>query len=92
MPGIDRRSAVLGTLALGIGGVAAGQTAPPAAPGRQVPGPADPRETIELWPDGAPGMPGTLLVETVDERSKDPRLADRAVHGITRPRLVVFRP
>jgi acetyl esterase/lipase len=92
MPGIDRRSALFGTLALGIGGVAAGQTAPPAVPGRQVPGPADPRETIELWPEGAPGMPAVPPREIVDERSKDPRLADRAVHGITRPRLVVFRP
>jgi len=92
MPGIDRRRALLGTLALGIGGVAAGQTAPPAVSGRQVPGPRDPRETIDLWPNGAPGMPAVPPVETVDERSKDPQLADRAVHGITRPRLVVFRP
>jgi acetyl esterase/lipase len=92
MPGIDRRRVLLGTLALGVGGTAAAQTAPPAVTGKQVPAPPDPRETIDLWPNGAPGMPAAPPVETVDERSKDPRLADRAVHGITRPRLVVFRP
>ena len=69
-----------------------GQTAPPAT---GTPGPArlpDPAETIDLWPNGAPGMPATPPVETVNERSKDPNLADRAVFGITRPRLAVFRP
>lgn len=69
-----------------------GQTAPPVT-GK--PGPArapDPTETIDLWPKGAPGMPATPLVETVNERSTSPSLADRAVFGITRPRLVVFRP
>ena len=69
-----------------------GQTAPPAT---GTPGPArlpDPVETIDLWPNGAPGMPATPPVETVEERSKDPNLADRAVTGVVRPRLVVFRP
>jgi acetyl esterase/lipase len=51
-----------------------------------------PTETIDLWPEGAPGAPATPLVETVNERSTDPQLTDRAVFGISRPRLVVFRP
>ncbi|HEY0624508.1 alpha/beta hydrolase [Sphingomonas sp.] len=69
-----------------------GQTAPPAT---GTPGPArmpDPAETIELWPKGAPGMPATPPVETVNERSKDASFHDRSVFGITRPRLAVFRP
>ncbi|MES2753922.1 MAG: alpha/beta hydrolase [Pseudomonadota bacterium] len=66
---------------------AAGAQTP--APG---PMPADPVETIDLWPAGAPGAPPTLPVETVVERSTDPALPDRAVHGIARPRLIIFRP
>ncbi|MDB5710896.1 MAG: dienelactone hydrolase [Sphingomonas bacterium] len=91
---IDRRSAILGTLAAGIGASAAqGQTAAPAVhPGAAVPGLPEPNETIDLWPAGAPGAPAKALVETVDERSKDSALTDRAVYGISRPRMVVFRP
>lgn len=69
-----------------------GQTAPSAT---GTPGPArlaDPAETIELWPNGAPGMPATPPVESVNERSKDPSFHDRSVFGITRPRIAVFRP
>ena len=75
-----------------LASAAFGQTAPPAT---GTPGPArlpDPTETIELWPNGAPGMPATPPVETVNERSKDPSFHDRAVFGTTRPRLAVFRP
>jgi len=91
---IDRRCAILGTLAAGIGATTAqAQTAPPAVhPGAAVPGLPEPNETIDLWPAGAPGAPAKALVETVDERSKDAALTDRAVYGISRPRLVVFRP
>ncbi|MDB5678874.1 alpha/beta hydrolase [Sphingomonas bacterium] len=90
---IDRRSAILGTLAAGVAARAAAQTAPPAVkPGNAVPGLAEPSETIDLWPGGAPGAPAKPLVETVDERSKDSALTDRAVYGISKPRLVVFRP
>jgi len=93
----DRRHLILGTLALGLsGGLAAGladgaaaQTPPPALAGRP---PADPVETIDLWPRGAPGMPRERPIETVEERSRDQAWPDRAVRGITRPRLVVFRP
>lgn len=93
---IDRRDAILGTMALGL---AAGstsvdaQTAPPRVPGNPpMPGAPDPDETIDLWPGGAPGMPARAPVETVDERSKDASIADRAVRGIIRPRMAVFRP
>ncbi|CAN5585531.1 alpha/beta hydrolase [soil metagenome] len=90
---IDRRSAILATLAAGLGAATAdAQTAPPHSAGPAVPGLPEPSETIDLWPAGAPGMPARALVETVDERSKDPALTDRAVYGITRPRMVVFRP
>jgi acetyl esterase/lipase len=51
-----------------------------------------PTETIALWPQGAPGAPAAPPVETVVERSTDPLLTDRAVYGIAKPRLVVFRP
>jgi acetyl esterase/lipase len=89
---IDRRHAILGSLAASLAGGAVAQTRPPTTDGPPTPGLADPSETIDLWPAGAPGMPATPLTETVDERSKDPQLTDRAVHGISRPRLVVFRP
>jgi acetyl esterase/lipase len=88
---IDRRHLMLGTLATGVAASAIAQTRAPAS-ARSTPGLADPHETIDLWPHGAPGMPARTLVETVDERSTDPQLTDRAVHGITCPRLVVFRP
>ncbi len=68
------------------------QTPPPAGAGRTAPGLAMPTETIDLWPKGAPGAPAAPLTETVIERSTDKQLTDRAVHGISRPRLVVFRP
>lgn len=53
---------------------------------------ADPVETIDLWPPGAPGGPVPGLVEVIDQRSHDPAIPDRAIHGISRPRMVVFRP
>jgi acetyl esterase/lipase len=37
-------------------------------------------------------MPAVPLVETVNERSTDPLVSDRAVFGISRPRMAVFRP
>jgi len=90
---IDRR-ALLG-LAAGaamLPAIARGQTAPPAT-GAPLPADLpDPGETIDLWPKSAPGMPATPPVELVNERSKDPQHPDRAVQGVTRPRLAVFRP
>lgn len=88
---LDRR-ALLAVLAGGAATPLIAQAAPPACSGERVEGSPDPRETIDLWPGGAPGMPSRPPKEVVDERSTDLAVADRAVHGITRPRLVVFRP
>jgi acetyl esterase/lipase len=80
---IDRRHAILGTLAAGL-------AAPVLAQATSAP--ADPAEVIELWPGGAPGMPATPPVEQIVERSKDPAKRNRTITGTLKPRLVVFRP
>lgn len=91
--GTDRRSLIVGTLAAGIIAQRAGaQTPPPAAAKVSPPKLPDPVETIDLWPKGVPDAPATLPVEKVEERSTDPTYSDRAVTGIARPRMVVFRP
>lgn len=93
----DRRSLIVGSLAAGLvaTGLAArtGAQAAPAATGGKLPG-SQPRpdETLELWQDGAPGMPEPAPEEAVIERSTDPQFPDRALTGIVRPRLDVFRP
>lgn len=87
----DRRT-LMTLAAASVAGSAFGKTSPP---GSQLALPAglyEPTETIDLWPEGAPGAPAEPLTETVNERSTDPQLTDRAVFGISRPRLVVFRP
>ena len=89
---LDRRTLIAAGLAAGLSSSALAQTAPPRSGKGVPPGLPDPEETIDLWPGGAPGMPAKLLVETVDERSTDRLMTDRAVYGITRPRLAVFRP
>lgn len=89
---IDRRSALIAPLAAVLAAPAFAQTAPPAKVGDFPPGLPQPTETIDLWPNGAPGMPAHPPVEQVTERSPDHSVNDRAVTGITRPRLVVFRP
>lgn len=89
---LDRRTALLGTLALGLAARAGAQTRPPATPDSPHMAAPEPAETIDLWPKGAPGAPAVLPVETVKERSKDPAYNDRYVFGISRPRMVVFRP
>jgi acetyl esterase/lipase len=89
---IDRRSAILGTLAAGLSAGVAAQTPPPAGVGSRLPRLPDPTETIDLWPAGAPGSPPKLPVEVVVDRATDTAVTDRAVHGIARPRMVVFRP
>lgn len=90
----DRRSLL--TAGLLISALAAGrlgaQTAPPTANGPLPPGLPQPTETIDLWPDGAPGFPDKPPVESTVERSTDELVSDRAVLGITVPRLAVFRP
>jgi acetyl esterase/lipase len=88
----DRRSLIAAGLALGAAAKAAAQTPPPLAGKALPPGLPQPSETIDLWPAGAPGLPRAPLTETVDERSTDALVTDRAVLGITRPRMAVFRP
>ncbi|UVO54142.1 alpha/beta hydrolase [Sphingomonas sp. SUN039] len=89
---IDRRTLMGATLAASLAARASAQTPPPVKSGALPAGLPQPVETIDLWPKGAPGAPKVPLVETVNERSTDPQLTDRAVFGISRPRLVVFRP
>lgn len=89
---INRRDLVIGSLASGISFAARAQTPAPALEEAPPAGLPQPKETIDLWPDGAPGMPTTPPVETVVSRSSDAQLADRAVHGISVPRMAVFRP
>lgn len=90
---IDRRSFMAAPLALGLMSEALAQTAVPQVPGGNLPpGLPQPAETIDLWPGGAPGMPAKSLTETVQERSSDRLVTDRAVFGISVPRMAVFRP
>lgn len=88
---MDRRT-LIGLAAGGVAGAAFGQTPPPETGGVLPAGLPQPNETIDLWPKGAPGTPVGGLKETVNERSTDPQLTDRAVYGISHPRMVVFRP
>jgi hypothetical protein len=88
---VDRRAVLLGVIAAGIAGRSAGQTAPPAGAHPAPAGLPQPTETLDLWPDGAPGMPHAPPVEIVTERSTDAQVTDRAVLGISGPRLAVFR-
>lgn len=90
----DRRSLLVAGLSLAsLSAVpTAAQTAVPTAGEGTPPGLPQPSETIDLWPSGAPGMPVSPPVERTTERSGDPLVTDRAVLGISAPRLVVFRP
>ncbi|MGQ7830808.1 alpha/beta hydrolase [Altererythrobacter sp. Z27] len=90
----DRRSLLTAGLmlsAFGANGLVA-QTAPPTAGSALPPGLPQPVETIDLWPSGAPGMPTRPPVEKTTERSTDALVSDRAVLGLTVPRMAVFRP
>ncbi|MDB5801004.1 MAG: hypothetical protein JWL63_1943 [Rhodocyclales bacterium] len=50
-------------------------------------------EEIPLWPGTAPGSQGLVIEECVEERSPDTQaFTDRAITGISRPRLAVFHP
>lgn len=89
---INRRTLIGSGLAAGLTSPVIGQTPPPETGSFLPPGLLQPTETIDLWPDGTPGTPLNPLIETVTERSTDPQLADRAVYGISRPRMAVFRP
>lgn len=72
---IDRRGAIGLALALSASGASAF---------------SNPADTVRLWPKGAPDAPTKLPVENVVERGKAD-FRDRAVSGISDPRLVVFR-
>ncbi|WP_298287757.1 alpha/beta hydrolase [Novosphingobium sp.] len=91
---LDRRSFMAASLlSVGLAQQSLAQTVVPAVPGGALPpGLPQPTETIDLWPNGAPGMPAKALTETVLERSTDRLVTDRAVYGITAPRMAVFRP
>lgn len=54
--------------------------------------PADPTETVRLWPGGAPGGENVTVVAQVNERSTDPAYHDRFAVFTTDPILTVFRP
>lgn len=91
----DRRSILSAGFLLSAAGAlsrASAQTPPPQTGGPVPPGLPQPTETIDLWPAGAPGIPSPPPAETVTERSADELVTDRAVLGITRPRMAVFRP
>ena len=78
---IDRRTVMLGAGAAGMAAALDARAAP-----------ADPTETIDLWPGRAPGFPASPPVELIEERSKTAGVRDRSMRHIARPRLVVFRP
>lgn len=82
MAPVDRRGFVTGLTAGAMAGSvrAAGTRAP------------DPTEWWDLWPGIAPGAPAHGLDEVITERSSDPVWPDRAIHGISRPRMALFRP
>jgi len=88
---MDRRT-LFGLAAGSMASTVFGQTPPPASGRALAPGLPQPIETIDLWSRGAPGLPREAPRESVNERSTDPQLTDRAVFGITRPRMAVFRP
>ena len=92
---LDRRSVLAAPLLTSLSGTATragAQTPPPVSAGGLPPGLPQPTETIDLWPQGAPGLPSPVPTETVEERAPDAVMTDRSVTGIARPRMVVFRP
>jgi acetyl esterase/lipase len=61
------------------------------APAMAATGPSG-AEEIAIWPGTAPGSQGASAKQEVVERSKDPAVKDRAVFGVTRPTLEVWKP
>jgi acetyl esterase/lipase len=49
-------------------------------------------EELPIWPSTAPGSEGATAQQQVVKRSKDPVVKDRAVFGVTRPTLEVWKP
>jgi len=90
--GLDRRSLLATSVALAAfgSGVAKAEIASSGGAMSQAefPGAA---ETIELWPKGAPGDLDPNRIERVVERSTDSNIRDRAMSGISNPRMLVVR-
>lgn len=72
-------------------GLAAAAAVPLPALAAQV-APADPTETIRLWPGAAPGGERVSVTPQVTERSTDPAWRDRFARYTTDPLLTVVRP
>lgn len=93
---IDRRqlltSGAVAITAPGLVFQTSAQTPAPSLPQPQPAGLLQPSETLDLWSNAVPHSSRVSLTETVQERSTDSGVTDRAVWGISRPRLVVFRP
>ncbi|WP_235890418.1 alpha/beta hydrolase [Sandaracinobacter neustonicus] len=49
-------------------------------------------DTFPLWTGGVPGKGATVPVEELVERGKAPGVLDRALFGISEPRMIVVRP
>lgn len=49
-------------------------------------------QEFPIWPGVAPGSEGVDIVETIEERSSDPALPDRAITRVLRPTLTAFLP
>jgi acetyl esterase/lipase len=90
---IERRALVASALAALVAGtMARGQEVASHAAGGQGLVPPPSTHTVGLWPDGAIARTGPPLVETLIDRSSGGSVPDRAVFGISNPRLVVFKP
>lgn len=50
------------------------------------------KNEIRLWPGEAPGSEGLQLIETITDRSTDPRVRDRAITGVSTPTIIPFLP
>ena len=87
MTDLSRRS-LLGAAA--VTAAAAGVAASPSM--AQTIAPADPTETVHLWPNGAPGGENVTVTPIVPERSTDPSFHDRYAQYTTDPILTVMRP
>ncbi len=87
-----RRRLLVGSLATAVACAARGSQSPVGKKSGRLSMPAEPGEVIDVWPGDSPGAPMPPPIEAIVERSDDPAIADRALSGIVRPRLVVFRP
>ena len=71
---------------------ALGLAAAAMTPVAQTAAPADPVETLRLWPGAAPGGEPVAVTPKVVERSTDPAFHDRFAQYTTEPILTVMRP